>query len=220
MHCAVCGCKRMTYSLEVEVTVQENYLLFHRARAAFFAIADRFFGESFFALAFPPLRPPLRLAAVACVSDTCGGSGGASPVAMSMMRLARCIGSRGRFGRLSMARAYHRSREPSSPSDFKLRHYPKISMLALAHFRVYGRGQREDHPMLRWLVGLVLIGAMLGLGGASTQGAGPRPACAQPLSRPPETAVVTCCCAIDGGGTCCAQQDFCIGGFVPGCFCK
>lgn len=42
---------------------------------------------------------------------------------MSRMSLARWLGSRGRFGRLSMARADHRSREPSSPSDVKLRRY-------------------------------------------------------------------------------------------------
>lgn len=75
----------------------------HLARAARLAIADRFFGGSFFARAFPPLSPPLRRASFTGVAR----SFGASPVAMSPMSFASCIGSRGRGGRFAMRRVSH-----------------------------------------------------------------------------------------------------------------
>ena len=81
-----------------------GYGLFHLARAAFFAIARRFVRLSFFALAFPPFSPPLRCPAFGATGLTFS----ASPVAISPMSLASCMGSRGRLGRLGMDGVCHR----------------------------------------------------------------------------------------------------------------
>ena len=76
--------------------------LFHRAAAAFLAIALRLVADSFAARALPPLAPPSRPSATAAGFFPSSGStsGGASPTLMSTMGFASWFMSRGRFGLL------------------------------------------------------------------------------------------------------------------------
>lgn len=84
-------------------------------------MAVRFFALSFFARAFPPASPPLRLAAMAGVSGP-GESFARSPVAISTISLASWFGSRGRLG-LAMAEVSHARRigdqRAAGPPDSK-----------------------------------------------------------------------------------------------------
>ena len=72
---------------------------FHLALAAFFAIAFRLAGESFSALAFPPLRPPRRPSATAAGFFSGGAAAAISwpgvPVDWATIRAASWFGSVG-----------------------------------------------------------------------------------------------------------------------------
>ena len=70
--------------------------LLHRARAAFFAMAERREAVSLAALAFPPFTPPSRPNATAAGFLPSAGSGVRSTV-LSTMNLASWLTSRGRL---------------------------------------------------------------------------------------------------------------------------
>lgn len=73
---------------------------FHRALAAFAAMADRFLGVRAAVLAMPPLSPPARPRAIAAGSLAPGSPGsyfGACPVLSNMIWNARALESRGLF---------------------------------------------------------------------------------------------------------------------------
>src|SRR5207247_9798299 len=91
----------------------------HLARAAFLAIAVRFFADSFFPLAFAPFMPAWRRATVSGLSGVVGGSCGIFPTEISTISLASWFGSRGRLGRFAMPGVSHGQRggRPSPPGS-------------------------------------------------------------------------------------------------------
>lgn len=79
----------------------------HLDRAAFLAISERFFADSFFARAGPPFLPPSlpRATAAGFFSGPLGMEEevmGVSPVAMATTEAASWFGSRGILERLGM----------------------------------------------------------------------------------------------------------------------
>lgn len=74
-----------------------TYGLFHRFRAAFWAISDRFFLDRDAARAFPPFDAPSLDRATAAGFRVSGSSGGFGSVAERRMWAASCTGSRGGF---------------------------------------------------------------------------------------------------------------------------
>ena len=105
---------------------------------AFLAISVRFLAESFVALALPPLDAPNldRATAAGFRVSSSSGSGGAWPVASCTICQASWLVSRGRFfllARVGMAPGYHRASGCPSGLDFKLDHYPLLSLSHGSH---------------------------------------------------------------------------------------
>lgn len=87
------------------------YDFFHRAFAAFLAIADRFRADIACALTIPPRKPPaLPLMFSGCLFASLTVSS-ACPVAISTMAFASWFGSRGRFAINSLSHASDRAQD-------------------------------------------------------------------------------------------------------------
>jgi hypothetical protein len=93
-----------------------TYAFFQRVAAAFLAISVRFFFDKLAARAFPPLSPPSRPSATAAgfFPSSVLVSGGAFPVAMSVINLASWFASRGLLERFGILHRCHGSRARSS----------------------------------------------------------------------------------------------------------
>lgn len=113
---------------------------FQRDRAAFFAMARRLALLKIFALAFPPLRPPMVPRATACGFLRSGGGASSglpsicSPMACSTMLRATSIKSRFGLDRFGMAPSCHGSADGGSPVEIMLTQYPTAEFAERAEF--------------------------------------------------------------------------------------